>query len=100
MSGQSSNLGNRQHHCSREHVSVLDCISGTVLRRYGLKRLRFSLPFGVATTDNGQILIADQFNHRILLLKGDGTLVSAAGSDSLQFQHLLSSTSPMRDTIL
>ena len=74
------------------YISVLDSTSGAVLRRYGLKRLRFSLPFGVAMTKNEQIVVADQFNHRIVLLRGDGTLVSAAGSegtDCMQFQHPL-----------
>ena len=73
-------------------VSILDPTTGAVLRRYGLKRPRFSLPFGVAVTSNGQIIVADQFNHRILLLRSDGTLISAVGSvgtDCLQFQHPL-----------
>lgn len=57
---------------------------------------RFYRPTGVATDTNGNIYVADLFNHRVRKVTADGVVTTVAGSGSMGFTNGAGSTAKFR----
>jgi len=57
-----------------------DGASKRVVEARGAEHAGFNAPGGVAVADNGDLFVADFYNHRVLRLTGDGRLVHQWGT--------------------
>ena len=67
-------------------ITIINTTSGerTSIGQRGSGQGRFDCPQGVALSQEGNIIVADYFNHRIQVLTVDGAFVSAVGSKGSQ----------------
>ena len=71
---------------TNSRITIINTTSGerTSVGQQGSKQGHFNCPQGVALSQDGNIIVADWFNHRIQVLTVDGTFVSAVGSSGSQ----------------
>ena len=74
-------------------ITVINTDSGEVINRfgqYGSGQVEFRRPEGLSLTQDGHIIVADFFNHRLQVLTVEGAFVAAVGSYGsrpLQFNY-------------
>ena len=74
-------------------ITIIDPTSGRKIRRFGQKgrgQVQFHRPEGVAVTQDGCIVVAEVYNHRLQVLTAEGAFIATVGtkgSQPLQFNH-------------
>ena len=74
-------------------ITIINITSGEKIisfGQFGSQPGQFKYPQGVAVTQDGNIVVADSYNHRLQVLTMEGTFVSAVGSmgtQPLQFNN-------------
>ena len=75
-------------------ITIIDPTDGRKIRsfgQYGSGREQFFHPCGVAVMQDGRIVVADCYNHRLQVLTAEGAFIATVGSKGsqpLQFYHL------------
>ena len=76
-------------HC----ITIIDPTNGRKIRSFGQHgsgQVQFNSPSGVAVTQDGRIVVADCYNHRLQVLTAEGAFIATVGSKGsqpLQFNY-------------
>ena len=82
-------VADRGKHC----ITNIDPTSGKTIRtfgQYGKGQGKFNNLKGVTVTQHGQIVVADDYNHRLQVLTAEGAFIATVGSEGskpLQFNY-------------
>ena len=78
---------------NKHFIAIIDTTNGRKIRsfgQYGSGQVQFKSPIGVAVTQDGCIVVADCWNHRLQVLTAEGAFivtVGSKGSQPLQFDY-------------
>ena len=77
--------------CGKNCITIIDPTNGRKIRSFGQRgsgQVQFNYPYGVAVTQDGHIVVAD--NHGLQVLTAEGAFIATVGSKGsqpLQFYH-------------
>ena len=79
---------------SKHCITIIDPTNGKKIRSFGQRgsgQVQFNGPVGVAVIQDGRIVVAEYYNHRLQVLTAEGAFIATVGtkgSQPLQFNNL------------